>query len=181
MEKQILQDQYNGMVEKGKQLREKEAVFLKAQGIKEQIEKTRIEAEGLEEDLEKIKKDLKAKIEEKNSCLEPTILKLQERMNEVLPEGNAIFQFNEGKITLGLLKKDQFRSYAGLSGGEKIAFDTALIHTLGSDIIIQECAELDNQNMETFLDKILETAEQVILCSCHKEFEVPKEFNIVSY
>jgi hypothetical protein len=180
MDLQILQNQHDGLVAAGKKLREKEALFLKAQGLDERIAKSQKEIIAEESELVKITKDLALKITEKNEAVAGTITALAEKMGEVLPEGEAILDITDGRFLIGWKKDGSLRAYSGLSGGEKVTFDSALDQALGCGIIVQESAELDKNFLLQVIEKLTSLNKQVIVNSCHPPAMIPKGWNAVS-
>ena len=180
-QKQILTDQITGLTEKGKGLRTQEAIFLKLQGINETIEKTKQEKTKLITDLETAKADKKSLIAQKNEAVSASFSKIIDKMNEVLPTGEAVINLDDG-LFIGWetdIAKGIYTPYNGLSGAQKAVFDTALGHVLDANIIIMECAELDDDHMLAVLEDMCRVEKQVLLATCHKVETVPEAFRMV--
>jgi hypothetical protein len=158
-------------------------VFLKAQGLDEEIEKARVKISGFETETEAIKEDLAVKQGEKKDSIRPTMLAITEAMNKVLPDGDGCIEITDGGVNIGWYLNDDFRPYDGLSGGEKVIFDSALSYALLGDaknkIIVLEAGELDDKNMKEALTALLELEAQVIVNTCHK-VDAPKGWEIVT-
>lgn len=177
MDLQILQNQHDGLVAAGKKLREKERLFLKAQGLDERIAKSQKEIIAEESELETIKEDLALKISEKNKAVAGTITALAEKMGEILPVGETVLDVTDGKFLIGWKIDGSLRAYSGLSGGEKVTFDSALDQALGCGIIVQESAELDKDFLLQVIEKLTLLDKQVIVNSCHPPAEIPEGWN----
>lgn len=164
MDKQLLKDQLQGLEQKGLELREKETLFTKALGLDEQIEKARIKAGDLDETASGLKEELSELKEQKAASLQSTVEALTVKMNEVLPEGEAVFQINGG-VFIGWKIDGVTKAYHGLSGGEKVVFDGALCHVLEADVLIYEAAECDAERLDRMLDQLsaLPEAPQIIV------------------
>ncbi len=172
---QMIKDQINGLIAKGKELRIKESIFLKVQGVNEEIEKTsleRSETRGKLEDARKNKKDL---MDKKNKAVAEAAGEISASMNEILPAGKAVFDCLDG-LCIGWEIDGVKKPYNGLSGGEKQIFDTALAHVLDANIIVMECAELDSDHMQAALEDLAGLDKQVILSTCHVVDVVPESF-----
>lgn len=171
MDTQILKDQLAGLEKKGLALAEDEKKFLEMTGLKKESEKFGVEIEELEEDLETTKSDLKKKTDEKAAALAKTMGSISEKITEVLPGGTGVFKItSDYKVVIGWDIDGSSKSYGGLSGGEKVAFDTALLHALDAYIICQEVAEMDDARTVSFMEKLSGLRKQTILCSCHDPF-----------
>ena len=91
-------------------------------------------------------------------------------MNDILSvlKCSALIDINESSISIGMIGEDgSVKPYAGLSDGEKMIFNAALIRALGCGVIIQEGAEIDDINMVHNLIQLQECEEQVIVNTCH--------------
>ena len=172
---QMMQDQIDGLIATGKELRKKEAVFLKIQGINETIETTSQERQTILTDQKAAKKEKKELLKKKNTAVSESAEKIVNKMNEVLPFGTAVFDCLDG-LFLGWEVDGTKKPYNGLSGGEKQIFDTALAHVLGANIIIMEAAELDSDHMAAALEDLARVEKQVIINTCHPVKVVPDPF-----
>ena len=160
--KQILTDQIAGLTVKGKGLRVDEAIFLKLQGINETIEKTKQEKTKTTADLEAAKADKKALVEKKNTAVSASFSKIIEKMNEILPDGQAAINLDDG-LFLGWELDNVYTPYNGLSGGQKQIFDAALGYVLDANIICIESAELDPDHMMALMEDMTEVDKQVLI------------------
>lgn len=173
---QIMKDQIDGMVNKGESLREKEKIFLKAQGIDEEIEKANQDRTKTAKELKKAKENKKELIAKKSQAVAGAAGKIVDKMNEILPVGTAVFDCTDG-LVIGWKDDDKkFTPYNGLSGCEKQMFDTALSHVLDANIIILEAAELDSDHLCAAFEDFAAVEKQVIINTCHPVESVPKPF-----
>jgi len=179
MDIQLMQDKLKGLETKGKNLRAKEALFLKAQGLDEQIEKNRVEITPLEDDVSAMKDELAELKGQKAEAVASTAAALTKKMNEVLPEGVAVFTIN-GKVFFGWEIDGQIKPYNGLSGGERIVFDGALSHALQADVLIYEAAETDEDRLAGLLEQLSNIdGPQVIVNTCHSSSgAIPEGFTV---
>jgi len=180
MDKQLLKDEIEGMISKGKALREQEKLFIEKNSLDKQIELNRKNIDKLNIDFEKVKDSLAEKIDIKNNSLAEVVSRLKKKMNEILPKGNVVLDVSEGRFNITWEFDKKKRPYSGLSGSEKAVFDSALAHCFEADIIIVEAAELDSKNLESFLKKIAEIPEQVIVSTWNEVKKVPKKFNVIN-
>ena len=174
-----MKDRVTGLEAHLRELRSKSDMFAKVQGIEESLEKTRGKIEGLKESEETYKEDLSKLLEKKEKALAPTIKELFERTTTILPTGEAVFEIDSGKVFIGWKKDGHTTAYNGLSGGEKVCFDSALCNALGAEIIIMEAAEMDGENLETMLKMLADIKPQIILNTCHSIGDVPEPFSAV--
>ena len=176
-DKQIITDQIAGLIEQGKILRNQEAIFLKMQGINEEIEKTRQDQETNKESLASAKKSLKSLVSKKNEAVSTSLSKIKDKMNSVLPSGLAAINMDDGLFIGWEVEGDGvYTPYNGLSGGQKQIFDTALAHILDANIIVLEGAELDNDHLLAALEDLAGLDKQVLISTCHEVGVVPGEF-----
>lgn len=173
---QMMNDQLTGLIAKGKALREKEAIFLKAQGINEEIEKTNQERSGYVEVLEKAKARRDDLQKKKNNAVAEAAGKIVEKMKSVLPVGDAVFLVGESSLLIGWQTGEKLTPYNGLSGAQKQIFDGALAHVLDANIIVMEAAELDHDHLLAALEDLSRLDAQVIVNTCHPVEVVPEPF-----
>jgi DNA repair exonuclease SbcCD ATPase subunit len=149
----LLNDQITGLKEKLKGLRTQKSLFDKAKGMDEQIAKFHKEAEGLREEARKLKVLFEKLISKKNATILASLNTIMEKMNSVLPAGKAVIQVTEdGDCFIGWANgKGVNIPYPGLSGGEKVAYDTALVFALGANVLITEAAEMDAERFTAAL------------------------------
>lgn len=176
MDTELMNNQITGLIEAGKKLREKEALFLKAQGLDEEITKAQADIEVDEEAAEDLKEELKGLKSEKADAMSATAEGLAMKMGEILPEGNAVFRVDEGGVFLGWDKTP----YHGLSGGQKTIFDAALTNALKADLLIIEAAELDRKHLERSMERLKDHPAQVIVNTCHVPETIPENFTVVT-
>ena len=163
-----LKDMVTGLRQKQKNLRSDEAVFLKASGLNEEIEKANQEKADFEAELAEAKKRRDAAKSRKAAAVSETTSKIAEKMNQVLPFGEAVFSYDEdedGKrlMRIGWKSDGKTTPYNGLSGAQKQIFDSALMNVLDADIIVVEAAELDPENLEKTLAELAKLDKQVIV------------------
>ncbi len=170
----MMKDQVAGLIAKGKTLREKEAVFLKIQGINEEIEKANQDRDKIKKDLVTAKELKRTLLNKKNAAVAIAAEKITAKMTEILPFGKAVFDCVDG-LKIGW-DDDGYTPYNGLSGCQKQIFDTALAHVLNANIIIMEAAELDSDHMAAALEDLAGVEKQVIISTCHSVEVVPKPF-----
>ena len=181
---QTMKEMVAGLKQRQNMLRQSEAVFLKASGINEEIEKAIQERAGYESRLIESKKerdDAKAK---KAVAISETMGKISEKLNAVLPFGEAAFDYSENEkgnlhMSIGWKNGDIVTSYNGLSGMQKQTFDAALANVLEADIIVVEAAEMDEENLEKTLIELAKLDKQVILNTCHKIKNIPEQFKLI--
>jgi chromosome segregation ATPase len=162
MDIQLMEQQLKGFEEKGKQLRAQEAIFLKVQGMKEQIEQSRSEAADLESDVQDLKEQIAELKGRKADAVKGTIDAITKMMNVVLPEGEAVFEI-DGGVSIGWKIGGVVKPYQGLSGGERVVFDGAMANALGAGLMICEAAEADLYRLTDLVAKLSETERQVII------------------
>lgn len=173
---QMMKDQLNGLIEKGKDLRKKERVHLKLQGINEEIEKTGQEREQYRQDLEKAKEERDELVKKKKDAVAEAAEKIASKMDEILPVGQAVFDMTDGLVIGWADGGGKTTPYNGLSGAEKQIFDTALAHVLDANIIVMEAAELDEDHILASLEDLAKTEKQVIVNTCHSVETIPDPF-----
>jgi len=183
---QTLKDMAAGLRQKQKNLRADEAVFLKVSGLNEEIEKASQEKADFDEQLieaKKVRDDAKAR---KAAAVSETTSRIAEKMNQVLPFGEAVFSYDEdedGKrlMRIGWKSDGKTTPYNGLSGAQKQIFDSALMLVLDADIIVVEAAELDPENLENTLIELSGLDKQVIVNTWHSldGVSVPENFVVV--
>jgi hypothetical protein len=180
MDKQIINDQIAGLIEQGKTLRSQEAIFLEMHGINKEIEKTRADQETNKEKLVKAKENLKKLVGQKNDAVEKSFSKIKDKMNEVLPSGQAAINLDDGLFIGWEVETGVYTPYNGLSGGQKQMFDGALSHVLDANIIVMECAELDDDHMLAALEDLVKLDKQVLVSTCHPVMARPAEFEMIA-
>jgi hypothetical protein len=184
MDKQILNQQRDGLKASIKADREAKDIHIKANTLAEQIEKARVDRDPLEKRLAEIK-DEKTKLKtEKTLSLSDTAGKLQAEITKLLPNGESVLRIDEDGIFIGFKREKGITPYLSLSGGEKAFYDAALANALLGDspnkIIIGELAECDADKMSTLLKEITEIHPDVqfVFNSCHAPKEIPNDWNV---
>ena len=178
----LLKDQLAGLEAKGKMLRSEEAVFLKALGIDESIEKTKAKLQSDEIDNTNFKEQLAELKGKKAQAIGEACIAMQEKMTALLPHGMAVIHIDdEGTLLIGWLKEGAGApvAYHSLSGGEKAIFEAALVHALEADLVIVEGAELDEKSLVIAMEKLSGLKAQVILNTCHAPAKTPKGWDVV--
>jgi len=175
----MLEQQLAGEEAKGKELRAQEALFLKVQGMKESIEKKRLETSTTEDDIQALKEEIAELKGEKAEAVKGTIQAITEKMNAVLPEGEAVFEIN-GNVFFGWKIGKTVKPYHGLSGGEKVCFDGALANTLGAGVLVFEAAEADGGRLLKLVDQVTDIDSQVIINTwLNQGSSLPDGWNII--
>ena len=179
MSTEILLQQISGLRQRIDALRETERSFVKTQGLDEQIEKARLNITKLETDIAAFKEELSELNAQKIKAMTETAVALSRKMNEVLPEGKAIFDVTDGKVFFGWKIGKDVKPYAGLSGGEQKVFDSALVYALGANVVIVEAAELDSRRLPAALSALNKVDAQVICLTCHEPEGIPKGWEVI--
>ena len=186
---QMIEEQIDALMEHGQKLRESEKIFLKVSGIAESIEQYRGEVARLETSLETKKEDLAELKAEKAEAVKDTLISIQDKITELLPEGDGIAHIkDDGSFIIGwMLPGKPLVPYEGLSGGQKVIFGRALSNTLMGDaknkVLIYEAAEVDSSNIRPMLERIQANTEpdtQVIVSTWYAPEVVPKGWNIIN-
>ena len=178
---QAQEQRVQGLQARLQKLREDERLFQRAAGLKTQKEKDSAAIAGLREDLAKEKEKLAQHKASKALAISATASALAQKMGQVLPFGEAIFNIGEdGEVYLGLNLPDRGPvAYGGLSGGQRVLFDSALAYALLQPgkkraVILVEGAELGGE-----IGMVLESVAtsnvdaQIIACTCHEIGAVP--------
>jgi chromosome segregation ATPase len=181
MDKQIIQDQINGITSRITTLRKDRDVHVRLQGLNVEAEKLRTEALDYSNQIEKEKVTISALLAQRQQIVQSTIVGLSKRMAKILPIGRPDIQITEdGGVYIGWVRPDGKKvAYAGLSGGEKALFDPALAYALKANVLLQESAELDSGRLVESLAKYNGEEIQVIVSTCHTPAEIPGEWKAV--
>lgn len=188
MDIELIEQQIQGLIEKGKGLREKEKVFLKNAGIAESIEKYKQEVITLQSDIETKKEELAELKAQKADVVRDTLIGMQNKITELLPMGDGIVHINDdGSFVHGwMLPNKPFVPYAGLSTGQKRifeqAFGSALLGDAKEKLLIYEAAEIEGYNSLPALLKQIEKMQgdaQVIVNTWFKPESIPKGWNLI--
>ncbi|MFW5970487.1 MAG: hypothetical protein ACOCQT_00160 [Desulfovermiculus sp.] len=178
---EILQQQVQGLESTLQDLRQKERLLTKAQGLDEQAEKSAQQAKEKENEAKSLKEELKGLQNKKAHAVAATSKALAAKMQEVLPYGAPFLEIDLGKVTLHWEREGKKTPHAGLSGGEKVAFEAALTHALcngGDKVLIAESAELDDEHLAQLLDRAKDVSGQVIVNTCHKPSSLPEGWEV---
>jgi len=176
MDIETIRDQIAGFEAKRKQLEQAEKLFLRAQGMKIEEEKIRDGLAGKEKALQDKRDAIRELRIQKAVAVGASIQALSVKMGEVLPYGKAIFEIEDGKVSILWDNKP----YNALSGGEKVIFDGALTHALEADVLIYEAAEVDESNLSALLHQLAKADTQVIVNTWSVPTSIPEEFQVVS-
>ncbi|MFO7596040.1 MAG: hypothetical protein R6W92_06810 [Desulfocurvibacter africanus] len=184
---QMLETQVTGLKANLRALRDEEALLLKAQGLEEQIESARGQAETERNALAKAKEELAGLKLRKRQAVAEAAQVFIGRMREVLAEGEPIFELaDDGSVFLGWKSPSgRVSPYAGLSGGEKAAYDPALAYALMGQaknrLLIVEAAELDQARLYETL-RLMAASDpdaQIIVSTCHMPLFRPEGWTVV--
>jgi len=168
--KQLLRDNIAGMQSRLEELEKTEKMMIRNSGLIEQVEQANADKIKHMKDLEDVKTEIEVKKAERSEAVKKSIGPIQDKMNDILSvlKCSALIDINESSISIGMIGEDgSVKPYAGLSDGEKMIFNAALIRALGCGVIIQEGAEIDDINMVHNLIQLQECEEQVIVNTCH--------------
>lgn len=179
MDIELKKTQINGMIERGKLLRADEIMFIKFQGINETIIKKELSRGKDIKSLEAEKENKKELLAKKTAAVSSASKKIVDKMNEVLPEKNAVFSCADG-LVMGLENEDgSTTTYNGLSGGELQVFNSALSNVLDANILIIEGAEIDQGRLITLMEDLQGSDKQVVINTCHAPVACPEIFRMV--
>lgn len=186
-----LGQQLDGLKARRLELETNEKVFIRVQGLNEQVEKARAEIGGLEDDNTSSKESLSELENQRADLIRKPLLEMQAVMKTVMPEGKeAIIEITEdNEVRFGILSTGPagvvFSPHAGLSGSGEVLFGQALTYALmkNSDhvVLCYEAAELDDRGLMELIKSLhdLENA-QILVNSCHEpDVKFSKEWNTV--
>jgi len=172
----ILEQRASGLRAQLDTLRADERLFQRAAGLETQREKDHATKLDLEAELEAAKKALNDLRDKKSAAMQGTATAIAEKMGRVLPYGEARFSVDDdGTVFLGWdIPRHGVVSYGGLSGGQRVLFESALAYALTQQdrpnaVILIEGAELGRE-----IDLLLESVAranvdtQIIACTCHE-------------
>lgn len=154
--------QLQGLETKGKNLVAQKDLFLKAQGLREQVAEERTKIAGIEKAIAELKEKLTAEKAKKKNSVSETIGAITEKMNAILPDGEAVLDI-DGGVSIGWKIGDLVKPYNGLSGGESVVFNGALAHALDSGMIIFEAAECDQERLIDLMANVHGIQKQIII------------------
>jgi len=167
---EMLRDVITGIRVRINELNDNKDLFIKAQGLEEEVAKIQLKTVQNETALVTLKDEHRALQQQKNDIVRTSTGKLSEAMTAVLPDGEAVIDIdNNGKVFIGWKKEGDSspRPYHGLSEGEKKTFNPALIRALKGNINIIEAAEVDRKRLENLLEKYRQDETQTIAATCH--------------
>ena len=168
-------------------LRADERLFQRAAGLETQREKDHAARLELEAKLDAAKKTLTELRDRKAEAMRSTATAIAEVMGRLLPYGEARFNVDdEGGVFLGWeLPRHGVVPYGGLSGGQRILFESALAYALTrrerrNTVILIEGAEL-GQEIGLLLEGVATAtaATQIIACTCHEPAAVSEGWTAV--
>ena len=164
MEINVLKDHVKGLEASQTQLRKDKDLFVESQGLAKQEAHAQGEIEELDKELEETKDKITPLRVQKAQSMRSTSVALADKMSEVLPHGVAVLEIEDKDVYIGW----DNTPYNALSGGEKATYDAALCKALGANVLIVEAAELDRNNLDAQLDKLVALKDvQVLVCTCH--------------
>lgn len=182
MDKQLLVDQISGLKVRIQTLRGERDQLIKAQGLDEQAEVARQRAEDMKEAVDKKKGEIEAFKHKINSVMATSTGALEKKMAGILPAGRPVFNVSaDGAVFIGWVKPGESIPvpYLGLSGGERVPFNQALLYALGGTVLVEEAAEVDRDKLGPILQKLGESDVQVLVNTCHAPAEIPLGWTVV--
>ncbi len=186
----LMKQQEEALISKGEGYRKDEAIFLKHAGIAESIEKYKLDVTRTEAALEVKKEDLAELKAQKSDAVRNTLISIQDKITELLPEGDGVVHINDdNSFIIGwMLPSKPLVPYAGLSDGQKVIFGRALSNALMGDaknkLLVFEAAEVDPPNLELMLDRIVSNTDddvQVIVNTWFRPESIPKGWNLIDF
>lgn len=182
----IMEQRLSGLKTRLDALRSEERLFQRAAGLKAQQEKDRAAILEMESSLEAEKKSLGDLRNRKAIAMQATAAAVAEKMGQVLPHGSAVFSVDDdGGVILGWdMPGPGFVAYGGLSGGQRVMFDSALAYALTqksrNPVILIEGAEL-GQEIDMLLEAVAahNVDTQIIACTCHELASVSEGWTAV--
>ncbi len=173
-------DQITGLETSLQEMRKKKEIFNKAQGLNESTEKLSGEVVQLRADIETEKGKRDGLVDQKNAAVRTVLQQVAQKMDAVLPKGKAVLKIDDGGgLFIGWQDREKPVAYSGLSGGEKVAFDQALVKALGGTILIVEAAEMDGGRLFEALERYANTGLQVLVSTCHEPDKFPAGWKAV--
>jgi hypothetical protein len=165
------------------ELQSQKDLFVRAQGIDIEAQKLRDEALKFNTDITAKKARVKELQEQKRAAIKNTLDAMKKSMTDVLATGSAVIEILEdGKFFIGWVNEaGQTVPYPGLSGGEKVSFDTALVKALGGTIMVTEAAEVDEKSLSLLLTKYANSEiKQIIVSTCHAPNVIDAEWSVTT-
>lgn len=179
----LMQARENGLKEHLLTLNQQRDQLMKAQTLDEESEKAAATAREYDAHADQLAEELTKLKAEKRKVLESSLAVLRSRMSAILDseKGHAVFDIVDEKLVFGWMMRvedrEVFVPYAGLSGGQRVEFDSAFAYALleGAEhgVVILEAAEL-GLSLTPMLDHIAKSNPdaQVFVNSC---FDVQPE------
>lgn len=154
-----------GLNQKLRNLRSEQAKFLAAKSIDEQIAKSQKEMNEGKASLKTEKSDLEKFKSKKSDSLKFTIIQLEEKITEMLPDGNAVVKIEDGSVSIGWHLPDGFLEYESLSKGQQKMFEPGLTRAMldKGGLLCYECGEVDSDNVKALMKTIKGKPYQIIL------------------
>ena len=176
----LMKQNVDGLTASLAEFKKKEQLFLQASGLEKQAAKARKQGEEMVERMEKTRDAIQSMSAMQTELTGQALASFLHRMDEALPEGNAYIRLGEKSVAIGWTIDGVERPIQALSGGERVAFDTALAHALGAGILIKEVAELDPARLELTMARLQVLEPQVILVTCHPPATVDANWTVVA-
>lgn len=173
---QIMEQRLSGLLTRLNTLRAEERLFQRAAGLRTQQEKDHAAVVEMASTLEAEKKALEDLRSKKAAAMQATATAIARKMGKMLPYGRAVFSVDDdGGVLLGWeIPGHGFVAYGGLSGGQRVIFDSALAYALvrqeqKNPVILVEGAEL-GQEIGLLLESVAKSNvdTQIIACTCHE-------------
>lgn len=180
----LLQNKIDGLKSKIEALEDDKEVFIKAKTLQEQIDQGQEDIISLKSDITDTKKDLAELKDKKTDAVKKTSVEFEKTMSEILPGGKAVFRIDDDGLFIGW-DIGYHIPYEGLSGGERVMFDSALSHALmgqaKNKVIILEGSELDENNLTSTLNHLQQQDPdaQIIVNHWHGPKHVPPDWNVI--
>lgn len=170
----LLENQVAGLTAKLQGLRERKDLFLKAQGMEEEVARARVRIQGFATEIATEEAVLADLNRQKNEVVGGVCDKIADTMSAVLPYGKAIFKIDGESLFVGWeIEGRGVIPYEGLSGGQEVAFKPALGYVLAGSsdkIVIIEAAEMDTSALAKMLGHLSENTPadtQIVINTCH--------------
>lgn len=173
---QIMEQRVSGLRARLDALRADERLFQRAAGLRTQQEKDRAAVLEMASTLETEKQALEDLRSKKAAAMQATATAIARKMGKMLPYGQAVFSVgDDGGVVLGWeIPGHGFVAHGGLSGGQRVIFDSALAYALvrqeqKNPVILIEGAEL-GQEIGLLLESVAKSNvdTQIIACTCHE-------------
>lgn len=182
----LLEQQISGLEAKLKDLDANKDLFVKAQGLHEEAEKAALDRGKIEVKHQAEKEKLAELQGQKREAIQETCAALAEKMGEVLPEGRAVFEISDAAgVFIGWERNGKRRPYAGLSGGERVPFDSALSYALlgkSHKVLIMELAEADEMRLHSCLEHLTRLPDdtQILAMTWFRPAIIPHGWSVIN-